>query len=71
MLTFSLQNPLQNFESLFLKHFSIAQWRFIFHLYFSNQIEPDLKSIDQEFLLIFILLKKHSIQDFIIQLWIV
>ena len=33
-----------------------AQWQILFHLYFSSQIEIDLKSINQEFLL----LKKHS-----------
>ena len=35
--------------------FPIAQWQFIFHLYFSNQIESDLKRINQAFLLFLIL----------------
>ena len=33
--------------------FSIAQLRLLFHLYFSNQIEFDLKRTNQEFLLFF------------------
>ena len=33
------------------KRFSIAQWRFTFHCCFSHQIEFDLKSVNQEFLL--------------------
>ena len=48
-------------------HFSIAQWRLIFHLYLSNQIEFDLKSINQEIVLSLKLLKKHSIQYFTIE----
>ena len=38
------------------------------YFYFSNQIEFDLKSINQEFLLFLKLLKKHSIQYFTIEL---
>ena len=38
------------------------------HLYFSNQIEFDLKSINQEFLLLLKLLKKNYIQCFTIEL---
>ena len=47
--------------------FSIAQWPFIFRLYFSNQIEFGLKSINQEF---FLLLKflKFLIQYFTIEI---
>ena len=45
-------------------HFSVAQRQFIFHLYFLNQIEFDLKSMNEEFLLFLKLLKKHSIQLF-------
>ena len=37
---------------------------FIFHLYFSNQIEFDLKSANQEFFLSLKLPEKHSIQYF-------
>ena len=40
--------------------------RNIFHLHFSNQIEFDLKSINQEFLLFRTSLNKQSIQYFII-----
>ena len=32
--------------------FSVAPWRFIFHLYFSDQVKFDSKSINQEFLLL-------------------
>ena len=42
--------------------FSIAQRPFIFYLYFSNQIEFDLKSINQEFLLFRKSLNKQPIQ---------
>ena len=45
-------------------HFSVAQRQFIFHLYFLNQIEFDLKSMNEEFILFLKLLKKHSIQLF-------
>ena len=45
-------------------HFSVAQRQFIFHLYFLNQIEFDLKRMNEEFLLFLKLLKKHSIQLF-------
>ena len=38
------------------------------NLYFSDQIEFDLKSINQEFLLFLKLLKKHSIQYLTIEL---
>ena len=38
------------------------------YFYISNQIEFDLKSINQEFLLFLKLLKKHSIQYFTIEL---
>ena len=38
----------------------------IFHLYFSNQIEFDLKSLNQAFLLFRKSLSKHSIQYFMI-----
>ena len=37
---------------------------------YTFQIEFDLKSINQEFLLFLKLLKKHSIQYFTIELWI-
>ena len=40
---------------------------FKFHLYFSNQIEFNLKSINQEFLLFLKSLYKHSIQYFTIE----
>ena len=58
-----------SYEFLFLQHFSNhTQWRFIFHLYFSNQIEFHLKSINQELFLK--LLKKHCIQYFTLELLI-
>ena len=44
--------------------FSIAQWQFIFHLYFSNQIKFDLESTNQEFFLLLKSLNKQSIQYF-------
>ena len=50
------------------RRFSIAQRRFIFHLYFSNQAEFNLKSIYQEFVLFLKLIEKHSIQFFTVEL---
>ena len=47
---------------MFLLHFAMTIY---IHLYFSNQIEFDLKSIDQEFLLFLKSLSKQSIQYFI------
>ena len=42
------------------QHFFYCARRFIlFYLYFSNQIEFDLQSLNQEFLLFLELLKKH------------
>ena len=35
---------------LWSTRFSIAQWGFILHLHFSNQIKFDLKSMNEEFL---------------------
>ena len=39
-------------------------YQFIFHLYFSSQIDFDLKSINPEFLLFLKSLNKHSIPYF-------
>ena len=47
---------------------TIVQWRFIFYLHFSSQIEFDLKSMNREFLLFCKLLNKHSIQYFTVEL---
>ena len=55
-----IYKQLRLYISLYIKkrRFSIVQWRFIFHLYFLNQTEFDLKSINQEFLLFLKLLNK-------------
>ena len=45
-------------------HKVLRQWPFIFHLYFSKQIEFDLKSINQEAILLLKSLDKEFIQYF-------
>ena len=54
--------------SIYVLLYAFNLYNFIFQLYFSNQIEFDLKSINQEFILFLKLLRKHCIQYFTIKL---
>ena len=54
--------------SIYVLLYTFNLYNFIFQLYFSNQIEFDLKSINQEFILFLKLLRKHCIQYFTIKL---
>ena len=53
---------------IYVLRYTFNLYDFIFQLYFSNQIEFDFKSINQEFILFLKLLRKHCIQYFTIKL---